>query len=97
MIRIRRSRYVRPDMVRIWRWIGRDNPSAADRLLKGITDAFQLVLDFPESGAPRPELGRGVRIVPVDNYLVIYRVDERGPLVLRVVHGAMDLTQIHIP
>jgi len=46
---------------------------------------------------PRPELGRGVRIIPVGNYLVVYRVDERGPRLLRVVHGAMDLTRVHIP
>ena len=66
-------------------------------MLRRINEAFRLIVDFPESGSPRPEYGRDVRIVPVGNYLVIYRVDERGPLVLRVVHGAMDLTQIHIP
>ena len=97
MIRIRRSRYVRPDMLRIWRWIRHDDRRAADRMLARISEAFQLIVDFPESGAPRPELGRAVRIVPVDSYLVVYRVDERGLLVLRVVHGAMDLTQVHIP
>src|SRR4051812_11880470 len=97
MIRIRRSPYVRPDMLRIWRWIRRDNLSAADRTLVRISETFRLILDFPEAGSPRPELGLDVRVVPVGNYLVIYRVDERGPLVLRVVHGAMDLTQIRIP
>ena len=51
-------------------------------------------MDFPEAGSPRDELGRGLRIVPVGDYLIIYRVDERGPLILRVVHGAMDLTKI---
>ena len=97
MVRVRRSRHVRPDMLRIWRWIGRDNPVAADRMLHRINDAFKLIIDFPQSGASRPELGNAVRVVPVEKYLVIYRVDEKGPLVLRVVHGAMDLTQIHIP
>jgi len=97
MIRIRRSRFVRPDLLRIWRWIRRDNPDAADRMLRRISDSFRQIADFPESGAPRPELSRGVRILPIGNYLVIYRVDERGPIVLRVVHGALDLTQIHVP
>ena|SRR5436190_5028795 len=97
MIRIRRSRFVRPDLLRIWRWIRRDNPGAADRTLSRISDLFQQIVDFPESGTPRPEFGQGVRILPVGNYLVIYRVDERGPFVLRVVHGALDLTQLHIP
>jgi len=82
---------------------GRDKPGhdegEASNIIEGWYDykTFQRILDYPESGAPRPEFGRGVRIVPVENYLIIYRVDERGPLVLRVVHGAMDLTQIHIP
>jgi plasmid stabilization system protein ParE len=84
-------------MLRIWRWIRRDSPAAADRTLTRISEVFRLIMQFPESGASRPELGHSVRVIPVGNYLVIYRLDERGPLVLRVVHGAMDLTQIHIP
>lgn len=66
-------------------------------MVRRIGESFRRIVEIPEAGAPRPEIGRGVRIVPVGNYLVIYRVDERGPLVLRVVHGAMDLSQIHIP
>jgi toxin ParE1/3/4 len=84
-------------MLRIWRWIRRDSPKGADRTLVRISEAFRLIVQFPESGSLRPELGRSVRAIPVGNYLVIYRLDERGPLVLRVVHGAMDLTQIDIP
>ncbi len=97
MVRIRRSRQVSPDLQRIWRWITRDNPAAADRMMRRFNDAFRLIVDFPEAGSPRPELGRNVRIVVVGNYLVIYRVDERSPQILRVVHGAMDLSRIHVP
>jgi toxin ParE1/3/4 len=97
MARVRHSRFVRPDMQRIWRWIARDNPRAADRVLRRIGSRFQFIAEFPESGAPRDEYGSGVRMAVVDSYLILYRIDVLGPRILRVVHGAMDLSRIDIP
>ena len=84
-------------MRRIWRWIARDNLRAADRMLRRIDASFQFIKDFPESGAPREEYGRDVRMAVVDSYLILYRVDARGPRILRVVHGAMDLSRLEVP
>jgi toxin ParE1/3/4 len=97
MSRIRRSRYVRPDLLRIWRWIARDNRSAADRTLRRIDEAVRLITDFPETGTIRDDLRSDVRMMPIGNYLILYRIDQRGAFVLRVVHGAMDLSKIAIP
>jgi toxin ParE1/3/4 len=83
-------------MQRIWRWIARDNPHAADRVLRRINVAFQFIKDFPEAGAPREEYGEGVRVTVVGSYLILYRIDRRAPLILRVVHGAMDLTRLDV-
>lgn len=96
MIRIRRTRRVRPDLLHIWRWIARDNPSAASRTLHQINDAFRLISDFPEAAARRDDIGENVRTFPVGRYLVVYRIDEHGPLILRIIHGAMDLTQVDL-
>jgi toxin ParE1/3/4 len=49
---------------------------------------------FPESGAPRPKLGSGIRIGIVSPYLVIYRHGDPEGLVsvLRIVHGSRRIT-----
>lgn len=65
-------------------------------MLRRIDKVFQFIKESPRAGPPRDEIGPDIRIVPVRNHLVIYRVDARGPLVLRVVHGAMDLTKIRL-
>ena len=96
MIRIRRSRHVRSDLLRISQWIARDDPAAADRTLRRINKVLIFIKGSPLAGPPREDIGPSVRAVPAGNYLVIYRVDQRGPLVLRVVHGAMDLSKIEL-
>jgi toxin ParE1/3/4 len=83
-------------LLRIARWIARDNPAAADSVLRQIDKAFLFIKSSPRAGPPREEIGPDLRIVPVGNYLVIYRVDQRGPLILRVVHGAMDISKIEL-
>lgn len=96
MVRIRRSRHVRPDLLRIARWIARDNPFAAERVLRRIDRAFRFIKEPPRAGSPREDLGVGLRMAVAGNYLVIYRVEDRGPIALRVVHGAMDLSEIDL-
>ena len=49
---------------------------------------------FPDSGAPRPRLGRNIRIGVVSPYIVIYRHVEADDalIVLRIVHGKRKIT-----
>jgi toxin ParE1/3/4 len=55
---------------------------------------YERLGDFPESGAPRPELGPDIRIGIVFPYIVIYRFDEadNSVIVLRIVHGRRKIT-----
>ena len=55
--------------------------------------AFRRLAAFPESGAPRPGLGRGVRLVTVKPYVVLHRYDRARDtvFVLRVLHGRRRL------
>ena len=50
---------------------------------------------WPDSGAPRPRLGQGIRIGIVTPYIVIYRHDPSQRLVwiLRIVHGKRRMTR----
>ncbi len=90
-MRLRRLPRAIRDVDAIWDWVARDNEDAASRLLQRIVEATDRLTDFPESGTPRPELGRGVRSVVVGNYVVLYRVAPDAIEIVRVVHGARDL------
>ena len=53
---------------------------------------FELLTDAPALGAPRPSLGRRVRVSVVAPYLVIYRLDGKTPTVLRILHGRRKIS-----
>jgi toxin ParE1/3/4 len=46
---------------------------------------------FPESGEARPELGAGIRAVPLWRYIVFYRLAEDVLIIEHVIHGARDI------
>ncbi len=43
-------------------------------------------------GAPRPELAPGARMLVEGSYLILYFAEPRAVRVVRVVHGARDIT-----
>ena len=50
--------------------------------------------EFPQAGAPRHDIGPGLRCFPVDSFLVIYRPIEDGIAIVLVAHGHQDLQTI---
>jgi toxin ParE1/3/4 len=72
--------------------------SAGLRTATKFDNLFERLLDrlaeHPASGAPRPALGRQIRIGVVSPYIAIYRHDEADDtvMVLRVVHGRRRMT-----
>lgn len=78
------------DLEEISRYIERDRPAAAERLLTRLLDVVASLADNPERGArARDErLHRlGFRFVIVAPYLVLYKVGPRMVRIYRVVHG----------
>ena len=55
---------------------------------------YDRLADHPHSGAPRPALGRNIRIGIVTPFIVIYRNDDDSDTVtvLRIVHGRRRIT-----
>lgn len=90
-MRIRRFPRAIRDVDEIWDWIATEDLEAADRLSDRIARATDRLADFPQSGAPRPELGPDGRSIVVGKYLVLYRVGPDCVDILRVVHGAREL------
>jgi plasmid stabilization system protein ParE len=56
---------------------------------------FDRILALPNTGSPRPRLGRRTRCVRVDPYLVFYDYDPSEDVVkvLRVIHSSRKITR----
>ncbi len=90
------SRLAESDLISIWHSIADQDPHAATRILKDLDARMALLDQYPDRGASRPEFGSGIRILIEGNYLIFYRRMRDKVEVLRVVHGAMDLTKLNI-
>jgi toxin ParE1/3/4 len=91
-MRLRRLPRAIRDVDEIWTWIAAEDFAAAERWAWSIVEATDRLVDFPNSGTPRPDLASGVRSIVVGRYLVLYRVGPDSVDIVRVVHGARDLS-----
>ena len=82
------------DLDDIWLNIALENPAAADRLIDAITERTKQLSEFPELGRLRPDIAEAARSLNVGNYLILYHVAARSIHIVRVVHGARDLTKL---
>ena len=94
MKRLILSRAARSDLIEIWEYIAAENPSAANRVHREISERFDKLLQFPEMGRRRDELKKGLRSFPVKKYLVFYFIIKEGVKIARVLHGAQDIDSI---
>jgi toxin ParE1/3/4 len=91
MPRFLRSAEAEEDLIKIWLDIARDNPPAADRMLRHIDEKFVLLAENPKLGRALPELREGMRRWPVGQYLILYREISGAVGIVRIVHGKRDL------
>jgi toxin ParE1/3/4 len=72
--------------------------AAGDRTADGYARSFQDVIirlvNFPESGAPRPTLGEITRMIVIYPYVMLYDYDRSSDelTILRILHGKMSIT-----
>jgi toxin ParE1/3/4 len=89
------SRQANKDIERICEGIAENNPDAADRLDEQIHRAIQLLADFPGMGHTRADVkDRRYLFWTVGSYVIAYRVDQKGLVVVRVLHGARDFRRL---
>lgn len=75
--------------------IARDKPRAARKWVVGVRDKMRSLALFPERCELIPEgpdVGPDYRHLIFGNYRIIYRVEERRVIVVRVLHAARLLT-----
>ncbi len=81
------------DLDAITEYYAEHNPDAGIRLLDEIAARCRQLANQPRQGRPRSDLGAGIRTVVVRQYVVFFRASANGIDVLRVLHGARDITR----
>lgn len=79
------------DLMQIDSYLNQQAPQAAQSTLEAINRCFVNLTSLPFRGSPRPDLGRDVRSVIVQPYLIFYAVRRDHVIVLRVLHGSRDI------
>ena len=85
-------------LLEIERFIARDEPRAAARLVDMLIDRGDALTDHPELGRRLPELPEsGLRELIVDNYRLVYRRTPKAVEVLTVFEGHRLLRLDELP
>ena len=93
-LQIVRSPAAKQDLGDIWAAIAVTNKNAATRLLIKIDERIRALCDFPSIGPERPEIAHGLRVLVEGKYLILYRLNEKTIEIVRVIHGARDMTSL---
>ncbi|MES2443008.1 MAG: type II toxin-antitoxin system RelE/ParE family toxin [Pseudomonadota bacterium] len=80
------------DLLDIWAYVAAENPDAADRLVRALSEQFRKTSDFPELGQSVDWLVPGHRILTRGSYVLIYRIltARHAVELVRVVHSARN-------
>lgn len=84
----------RQDLDDIWFYVAQRNEVAADRLLDKLVTRARRLLDYPELGPARDDVRTGFRHLVETPYLILYRMTQRGPEIVRVIDGRRDLSTL---
>ena len=69
-------------------YIAERNPLAAADMSDAIEAAVSRLADFPESARSGRVPGTRELVVPSSPFVVVYRIEATGVVILRVLHGA---------
>jgi toxin ParE1/3/4 len=80
------------DAAEIWAYVAENNEAAANRLLVKFEDTFKSLAKYPRLGKAVDIVYPGLRFLPEGNYLIFYRLREERLEIVRILHGARDIT-----
>ncbi len=82
------------DLREIHAYIGRESARRARRLIEGLEAECLRLAQVPGMGRMRVEFHQDLRSFPVSPYLIFYRELPDGVEIVRVLHGARDLSAL---
>jgi toxin ParE1/3/4 len=92
MGRLTITAHARTDLEEIHSHIAKDNPEAARRFVQKLRDKARQLSETPGMGRSRAEdLRPGLFSFPVGDYILFYREQPGGIVLVRVIHGSRDL------
>lgn len=95
MPRLTIAAQARADLQEIYAYVGRDDPDAARRVLQRLRTAATQLAAHPRIGRDRSnDLRFGIYSFPVGAYVMFYREQPGGIVLVRVIHGSRDLTAL---
>jgi toxin ParE1/3/4 len=84
-------------LLEIERFVARDNPRAASRLVDRLIDRGDALAEYPEQGRRLPEMPEsGLRELIVNNYRIVYRRTPKAVEVLTVFEGHRLLRPVEL-
>lgn len=91
MHKLRLTVAARDDLQRIQdRGLEQFGLDAVRRHMQGFDRIFALLRTHAQAGTARPDYGDGIRVFPHRPHRIVYHVDDRDILILRILHSAMD-------
>jgi toxin ParE1/3/4 len=94
MPRILRTERAEIDLIEILVFLRPRNPKMADRFESEFEEKCHLLAEFPLMGRDRSDLAPGLRSSLVKPYVLLYRPLEDGIEIIRVIHGARDISSL---
>ncbi len=71
-----------------------DSPESADRFMEVLYSQCQLIADYPKIGRAWDQMRKGLRSMPVENYVLLYEIRDEKAFILHIVHGARDIQSL---
>ena len=65
----------------------------ARNYLSGLLQCFEYLGEYPEAGPRVEQLATGLRRYPYRSHTVFYMLQDRGVLIVRILHERMDATR----
>jgi toxin ParE1/3/4 len=87
----RTTRQADQDIIDIYIWGCRKfGQTQAERYHAGLAATLDLIADNPRIARERAEFNPPVRLHPYQSHMIVYLLDDRGVLIVRILHGRQD-------
>jgi len=80
------------DIEAIGDYIAQDNPARAYSFVLEIRNQCRKIASAPVTYKCRPEFGESIRSCAFGRYVIFYKAEDEGVLIIRILHGAMDIS-----
>ncbi|WP_421362646.1 type II toxin-antitoxin system RelE/ParE family toxin [Agrobacterium rosae] len=84
----------RLDVAKDHAFIADQNLAAADRLARDIRRKVHSIAELGLTGVSKEDFGHGVRSIAYRERLIFFRVEDTELVILRVLHGHQDISDI---